>query len=247
MIDHERIETLIVARALDALEADDALELERELASHGPDCAECRRLLDEYDEVAGRMAFALSPSPMRAGADDEILARAMLGDAQVPAGTSPAAAPASLERSRAAREARGPVVWRTVAAVAAAFVLFAGGWAIGTALSGDDESVDLSAARVVSFETQEGELAVAFEPGEPGVLLLGSDLPSPGPGKVYEVWMIEGDTPTPGPCLRPEPDGSIAELIDTELGATDTMAVTVEPESCSTAPTTEPVAVADLA
>ncbi|MEX2274197.1 MAG: anti-sigma factor [Actinomycetota bacterium] len=250
MIDHDRIEELIAARALGGIDPEDARALERESAEHGPDCIDCRRLMDEYDEIAGRLAFALAPAPVRAEMEDEILRRTLVDDG--PAATSAAPpseqsrSPAALDERRAARSARRAGVARGVAAVAAAFVLFAGGWVIGANL-GEDTPLDLSAARVVSFDSQEGELAVAFEPGEPGVLILGTGLPSPGPGKVYEVWMIEGDTPTPGPCLRPGPDGSIVELVDAELGTTDTMAVTVEPEGCSLAPTSEPIAVADLA
>ena len=251
MIDHERIETLIAARALGGLDPDDARELDRALAEHGPECAECRRLLDDYDEVAGRMAFALAPAPLRAEMEDEILERALSGQGSVSTTdtpvTEPTRAPGSLDDRREARTARRAGVWRSVAAIAAAFVLFAGGWVIGTTVSDDDQPLDLSAARVVSFDSQEGEFAVAFEPGESGLLVLGSGLPSPGPDKAYQVWMIEGDDPTPGPCLRPGSDGSIVELIDANLGTTDTMAVTVEPATCSTSPTTEPIAVADLA
>jgi len=71
-------------------------------------------------------------------------------------------------------------------------------------------------------------------------------LPAPPAGQVYEVWMIEGETPIPGPCLSPAADGSLVAFIDAELATTDVMAVTVEPETCSTAPTTTPVFVADL-
>ncbi len=107
--------------------------------------------------------------------------------------------------------------------------------------------IDLRSARVVDLESDTGSVSVAYEPGAPGVLILGSGLPVLDEGKVYEVWMIEGEAPTSGGCLIPAPDGSVAELLDAEPGSADTIAVTVESASCPDAPTTDPIAVAQLA
>ncbi|MEX0988768.1 MAG: anti-sigma factor [Actinomycetota bacterium] len=241
---HDRIEELLAARALDGLDPADEDALERELGTHGPACADCHRLRLEFDEVAGRMAFALPPSPVRAGVEDEILARARIDGRPDPdEGTARVRA---LERPRAAREEDRPGTWlRTAVALAAAFALFAGGWIAGSALR-EDSPIDLRSARVVDFDAQAGTLSMAYEPGKPGVLILGSDLPSPGVDKVYGLWMIEDDTPTSGGCLVPGPDGSIAELVDAEMASTEVMAVTVEPSSCPAAPTTDPIATASL-
>jgi hypothetical protein len=91
-----------------------------------------------------------------------------------------------------------------------------------------------------------GRLSVAFRPGEAGVYLVGSDLPAPPQGDVYEVWMIETGTPTSGGCVTPKADGSVLVYVDASLGSSDTMAVTVEPSSCPEAPTTTPILTADL-
>jgi anti-sigma-K factor RskA len=246
MIGHDRIEELLTIDALGALDPEEAAELERALDAHGPTCAECSRLRSETGEVAGRMAFALRPAELRAGLEDEVVARAL---AERPAGTpaAPTSAPvADLGQRRARSERRGGSGWRAIVALAAAFVLFAAGWGVGDLLR-DDAPIDLRAARVVEFDSQAGSLAVAYEPGRSGALILGSELPAPGAGKVYEVWMIEGDTLTPGPCVVPGDDGSLAEFVDAELGSTETMAVTVEPATCPTEPSTEPIATAQLA
>jgi len=52
---HEVLEELIVADVLDGLHEADRSRLWAELRRHGPDCAECRRLLEEYGEVAGAL------------------------------------------------------------------------------------------------------------------------------------------------------------------------------------------------
>ncbi len=44
MRSHERIEELIAIRSIGGLEPDERAELEREMASHGPDCEEGCRL-----------------------------------------------------------------------------------------------------------------------------------------------------------------------------------------------------------
>jgi anti-sigma-K factor RskA len=110
----------------------------------------------------------------------------------------------------------------------------------------DGSEPALEATEVVTFQGEGGSLAVAYRPGEPGVYIFGSDLPAPPQGKVYEVWMIDEDTPVPGPCLTPRADGSLFTYVEAELGTTETMAVTVEPSSCPSAPTGEPILTADL-
>jgi hypothetical protein len=93
--------------------------------------------------------------------------------------------------------------------------------------------------QVVPFEGATGRLAMAFTPGQAGVVLLGSDLPDPGPGHTYEVWTIRGTVATSGGCVVPT-DGSLAAFVDADpIGAV--MAVTVEPARCPPQPTTTPV------
>jgi hypothetical protein len=241
--DHERIEELIVARALGALDGDDEREYARERDAHGAECAECLRLEAEYGEVAGRLAFSLDPEPVREELEERVVGFA-------------AGSVAILERDDAdgagapRRPTRRPggVVLRPLVAVAAAAVLFVGGWAIGAVTSGDDGSGVPVDARVVALEGDgDGTLATAYRPGDAGVYVLGSGLQAPPEGQVYELWMIDDGTPIPGACVRPSPDGSVFAFVDAEVGTTDTMAVTVESADCPSAPTSDPIFVATLA
>ena len=258
--DHERIEELLSARALGGLEAGDEEVLRDLMAAHGA-CDTCRSLEAECAEAAGRLAYALAPAELRAGFEDEVVARATGGVAadgalrgavrgDRPDAAPPVAAPPVAAGTRAARHARPArsSPWKGFAAAAAAAALFVGGW-FARDVAGTPEPA-LAGVRVVAFRPAggeaEGDLAVAYRPASRGAFLFGSGLRALQPGRVLEVWMISGDRVARGPCLRPAPDGSLATFVDAELGSTSTMAVTVEPESCPTAPTTDPILTADL-
>ena len=53
--------------------------------------------------------------------------------------------------------------------------------------------------------------------------------------------MIEGETPAAAICVRPGDDGSVFGFADNEVTGSEVLAVTVEPSSCSDAPTTPPI------
>jgi hypothetical protein len=236
--DHSLIEELLSVQSLGGLDPDDRALLERERAAHGV-CEECARLEAELTEVAGRLGLSLDPVPLRAGMVDDILraAGAVGGASDV----APAAAvPVVLEDHR--ERAHGGGAWRGLVAVAAALALFVGGWAV-RGLTTDDAG---TAPTFVHFAGGAGTLAVAYNPGRPGAVFFGSDLPDPGASHVYEIWMIHGkDAPISGGCVTPN-DGQILTYVDADLGNTDVMAVTVESSTCPPAPTTDPVLTASL-
>lgn len=236
--DHAAIEELLAVRSLGALDGDDVERLERELASHG-DCDECRRLTDEFDETAGRIGFALEPTPVDPEQADEILRRV-----NHPATQEVASAPQvpSIDELGARRSRRGPA-WPALAAAAAVVVLVVSAMRIVGLLGSTGVTVSTD-QRVVGFSGESGVLAMAYQPGKPGALFIGSDLADPGSGKVYEIWMFQGETPVSGGCVRPH-DGSIVTFVDADLSGTDQMAVTIEPDSCPSQPTSDPILVSD--
>ena len=236
MRDHALIEELTAARALGGLDPEEAASLEAEMASHGPDCAECRRLEADAEEVAGRLAFAVDPVALPEGFEDRVLATATR-DATGTAEAAPRVLP---------REKRtGPGWLRPLVAAAAALALFVGGWAAGDLF--EDDAVVPDGARVVTFEGQApGSLSVAYAPGTAGAYVLGSDLETPPAGRVYELWMISDGTPVSRSCFRPAADGSVFRFVDADVGTTDTMAVTLEPSECSTRPTSDPILTAPI-
>ena len=68
----------------------------------------------------------------------------------------------------------------------------------------------------------------------------------PPAGKVYQLWLLKGSTPTSEGVMTKQADGSFA-AVDTSVHVGDTaVAVTVEPAGGSTAPTTTPFWVVPL-
>jgi anti-sigma-K factor RskA len=225
--DHTVIEELLSVDALGGLDDADRALLDRERASHGADCEECARLEAGFREVAGRLGLSLDPVAVRAGMADDIIRMAAAEDAPD--------APIDLTERRRRRPS-----WTRLVAVAAAFVLFAGGWVVHGALD------DGGAPKLVSFSGDAGTLAMSYRPGQPGVVFFGSDLPDPGPGRAYEIWMVQGtEAPVSGGCVRPT-DGRVLTYVPADIGETDTMLVTVESASCPSAPTTDPVLTASI-
>jgi len=231
MRDHTRIEELLAIRALGGLDPQDEAELQREMASHGPDCEDCRRFETEFEETAGRLAFALDPVAVRDGFARETFERAF----ERPAGPA-------VERPDTRPHRRA---WlRPLVGVAAAILLFAGGVLVGTAVTGEQPSEKT----VLTFtsETEPGTLAAAFTPGSSGVFMVGTGLPTLPEGKVYELWLFTGDTPASAMCATPTAEGSVFGFADTSLEGVGLMAVTVESRDCPSAPTTQPVFTAEV-
>ncbi len=100
--------------------------------------------------------------------------------------------------------------------------------------------------QIVRFEgTVEGDLAVAYTPGQAGAVFWGSGMATPDDGQVYEIWMIADGTPVSGGCVVPH-DGTVAVAVQADVGTSESMAVTLEDPDCPAAPTTPPVFQAEL-
>jgi anti-sigma-K factor RskA len=82
-----------------------------------------------------------------------------------------------------------------------------------------------------------------------GVLLLASNLPPAPAGKIYEMWIIpKGGAPLPAGLFQSEPDGTAMYVRKgpVDIASTAVIAVTLEPEAGSQAPTTQPLIAAAL-
>jgi hypothetical protein len=242
MRDHDLIEELLAARALDALDADDARTLETALADHPLACAECARLDLELGEVAGLLAASLTPAPVDTTIVDGVLALDRGTTTPARETGEPAATVDDLAERRARRRTRA---WTSVVGIAAAIVALV--VLTTTVVRGPIEVTTADVAgRVVTFDGDvDGGLAMAYTPGEPGAVFWGHGLPDPGEARTYEIWMIDDGTPLSGGCAVPV-DGRIALFVDAEIGTTDLMAVTVEASECPSEPTTDPVLTAEL-
>lgn len=83
-----------------------------------------------------------------------------------------------------------------------------------------------------------------------GVLLIASNLPQLRAGQTYEMWVIpKGQSPSPAGLFRPDNSGGAVHFVQrpVDLANAQALAITVEPESGSAAPTTTPLLVTPLA
>jgi anti-sigma-K factor RskA len=182
-----RMHDLIAGYALDALEAEDARRFERHLKT----CAACERDLRTLRKAAAALAFAAPPRTT-----PDLLRPRILGAVR----TTPRPG-ANNSRIRPARLAAATATLLAAAAVA---------WALSLshdlheaqALREATEQVTAVLAqrdvRLIALQDANGSLAVA--PNGQAALLV-SDLPAPGDGKAYEVWVINGGEPVPAGLL----------------------------------------------
>jgi len=223
--------------------------LHRELDGHG-DCQECRRLESELNDAAGWLGSVLDPVPMSEGSVEAILERARAGEGieRGDGGGTAIVEPSTAGDELAERRARRRRRWVAITAAAAAFVLVLASIAV---LGRRPATKVLSASPTqvaVTFTGAAGapRLSMLYTPGTAGLVLWGTDVPDPGPGKVYEVWTFHGQTPASAGCLTPSA-GAIATTLPADPTGVHLMAVTVESASCPSAPTTTPILTANLA
>lgn len=82
-----------------------------------------------------------------------------------------------------------------------------------------------------------------------GVLLIATNLGAAGPGKTYQMWVIpKGQAPRPAGLFVPDATGAAVHLQPgpVDLESAQALAITIEPEGGSAAPTTTPLLVTPL-
>ncbi|MBN9656591.1 MAG: anti-sigma factor [Acidobacteria bacterium] len=82
-----------------------------------------------------------------------------------------------------------------------------------------------------------------------GVVMIGANLAGLDPAHVYQMWIIpKGQNPKPAGLFRPDQAGNAIHLFETQIapGSTAALALSVEPEAGSAAPTTTPMLVAPV-
>jgi Anti-sigma-K factor rskA len=82
-----------------------------------------------------------------------------------------------------------------------------------------------------------------------GILLISSNLPRLDPGKIFEMWVIpKGGAPRPAGLFEANPDGTALHVLAgaVDLASLGAVAVTIEPEAGSPAPTSTPIIAAAL-
>ena len=231
---HTRWEDDLAAYLLDALSADESREVER----HLEDCPRCReraRWLRASVEMLPTSVEQLEPPPELR----ERLMRTVRAEAAAPAAAAPHDAQVRAGRRwlDMLRAVPRPALALGVALIALAAVA---GYGIGT--GGDGTTRSTVSAQV--DPALSGATATLERDGDSGILRV-SGLPQ-RPGRIYEVWLAQGDDVRPAGLFQVDRAGRGAAAIAAGLDRAERVMVSLEPARGSAQPTTEPVVVADI-
>ncbi|MET7867676.1 anti-sigma factor [Micromonospora taraxaci] len=230
------IHTLAGAYALDAVDDLERVAFERHLA----ECEPCRVEVTELRETAARLADETAVEATSRGLRERTLAQV----ARTP--QLRVAATGAGHRRQASR-------WRQLTVAGAAAVLVAAGasavtWTVSNERVSDERAssdqarqiaavLDAPDARVFERSLQPGGAAtvVVSRDRDRGVVLL-RDLPEPGPGRIYELWLIRGTEPARSVGQLPE-GGRASTTVIGPVAQAGTFGVSNEPVGGSVAPT----------
>jgi len=182
--------------------------------------------------------------------------------------------PARLKRRVLASVGVHPMSWSWLAALAASCMLMVALWLSVQERSRSSELaqarrtlIEVSSQRdrlmqALSFLDDPATVPVSFGKGQPipphgnvfvhsklGVLLIAANLPAAQAGKIYEMWVIpKGGAPRPAGLFQSQ-GGTAMHILSgpLDVGTLGAIAVTLEPEAGSSAPTTTPIIVAPVA
>ncbi|MFS3128430.1 anti-sigma factor domain-containing protein [Nocardioides sp. Bht2] len=250
------IHALTGAYAVDALDDAERAAFEAHLA----ECESCRTEVAELTETASLLG-ALTDEAPPAGQRDAVLSAIGTVRPLPPLPSEPPVLPAAQETPRS--ETVAPVVplrrrpgRRFATWAAAAAVVAAVGTGIAVTQPWAEESIAPSASSQVLQADDAQRVSLSFPDGAQATLvrsvsegravLVTKDMPAPPQGKVYQLWLETPAGSMQDAGLMPvRADQTV--LLDGDASAATGAGITVEPAGGSPAPTSEPIALFDLA
>ncbi|MGH2829354.1 MAG: anti-sigma factor domain-containing protein, partial [Actinomycetota bacterium] len=223
MSEHPAMEELIAAYALGSIDPAGHSAAEGEILDHITGCTSCRAVYAEMRDTAAELALGA-----HADAAPPALEQRILGTIRGEAPVAPA------------RGARTISMRLGTVAAAVMLVLVGGLAAFAASIAGRlDRSEDRSAMMIRAFSVvgrpgaghmmlsgpKQGSLMLAYR-GEDAVLV-GSEVPMPEPGMVFQLWFVKGITSMPAGVFRPD-DGVVVLPVSMDPTKFDRIAVTLE-------------------
>jgi hypothetical protein len=216
---HEAIEELLAGYVLRSLSGEDAARADQLLSDHVPSCAACRDTLAVFQSVTADLALDAGPI----APPDTLLPRLHR----------------DLGTQGSRRRSMGVFA---VAASVVAVVGLAGLTVTQGVRANNAQSRMNDISQAFDFARQPGASMVPIdgatsgtqpltEISDPGVeefYLVGRDLPSPGDGMVYRVWLVSGTTPTFAGDFLPAQGFTVVPL-EFDPSRFDEILISVEP------------------
>jgi anti-sigma-K factor RskA len=108
----------------------------------------------------------------------------------------------------------------------------------------ESELADLSSDKAKRYEVKNGQIVRVGD----RLYLAMHDLPEPPTGKVYQAWTLPkgGKTMVPAPTFVPDSHGGAIVQLPVNARTTAVVAISIEPEGGSAAPTSKPLVVQAL-
>ncbi len=225
------LHSLMAPYALDALDREERTRFE----AHLDQCVDCQIELGGFVATAVRLGEVVNQTPPPA-LRDRLLSEISRTPQERPVVTA-------LAQRRGLRRTLPRL------AVAAAFIIGAvgtGGYVVERQNAAEEHDQNVAISSVLSaddvstadktFDTG-GSVKLYSSASADSAVIIAKGLPSPGTGKVYQVWMIDEAGPTSQGTFV-----SDGQMIMKGVADADRVAVTVEPEGGSAQPTTAPVA-----
>ena len=234
---HDDYKEMIPARALSALDATE----ERALNEHLENCSECRKELEDWQATAAALSLTSDPAEPSPQVRERILSE-VRKDLSSSENVVPFKKPArNIWSSFGALGAIAAVV-----AFAALSIGLAVLWRQNQRLARDSEFVEIvntPGAKVSELKGADPGLSATAKLAYDRTgraILMASKLPSVPQGKAYQLWFIVGNKPPmPGKTFVPDSGGNavLKDEMPREAVDANVFAITVEPASGSSAPT----------
>ena len=242
---HSEMEGLYELYVLGTLEYEAAVEIDGHLAE---DCEHCREQVRRAVYTTAALAYLAEEQQVPAGVRERLLA-----------GVRPRGAGSSSERGR--------WFWALPALIAACVALVVVGLFANSRIARTHEQLaqvvsernELRTALEVLSRTETKTVQYGRADAAPHgrvlvnpsgkVVIVGSEMPTLAAGKTFELWLVPAKgNPVPAGLFHPDAQGGFVHLTDASINAATVaaVAVSVEPEGGSTAPTTKPFLIVPL-
>ena len=237
---HADFKDMVPARALSALDAEEA----RALDDHLDECAECRRELRDWEETAAAMAISTNPVEPSPKVREQLLTE-IRSDLETPEVIPFRSAQRNLWTSFGSLGAMAAVVLVT-ALIVGLIVLWREYRSAQEELARSQEFLQLVAtpgARVTELSGVDlgaGATAKIVYDNSGHAMLMADKLPGVPEGKAYQLWFILGNNPPmPGKTFVPDSAGKgmMKDEMPRAALRSAVFAITIEPAGGVSAPT----------
>ena len=233
--EHDAVRGLLAPAAVSAATPAEIARVE----AHAEECPICREDLARLREGADVLALSVPPAEPSPRLKRDLMAT-VRSEAALRA---PSRAP--VRRRRAPGWLSGLRSWPAAAMATAALALVMLGWnvALQSGEPGPGPSAEVTSLRVSGIGGVDGR--VLYMPDEDRAIINLNRLPQPGDGEGYELWVIRDGRPVSAGFLKQAGPAETIAVASNVRGA-DALAVTLEPLTNRTTPTSEPVVAVEL-